>query len=272
MFGVLIAATDPVAIIAMFKDNGVHGRVRLLVESESLFNDGVAAVLFVLVLAWAQAAGIPTVLCSVGSAHAHRLAAGDRGRVGQRLAAILVARRTSDHLVEAALTTVVAYGSFLLAEYFACVRRAGHGRRRPRHGQFWPAGGPKASPLSVQGREFGGGLLGVRSVSCELRVFLLIGLNGGGHAVVNSGLAFSAAIIALVLVGRALTVYPLCALFRSSRMGGAVGRTACAVVGRPARRAGAGVGLGAAAGHAAATAISWSRRSAWWSSPSWCRA
>ena len=46
MFGVLIAATDPVAVIAMFKDTGIRGRLRLLVESESLFNDGVAAVLF----------------------------------------------------------------------------------------------------------------------------------------------------------------------------------------------------------------------------------
>ena len=46
VFGALIAATDPVAVIAMFKDNKVTGRLRLLVESESLFNDGVAAVLF----------------------------------------------------------------------------------------------------------------------------------------------------------------------------------------------------------------------------------
>src|SRR4029077_17448954 len=54
VFGALIAATDPVAIIAMFKDNGVKGRLRLLVESESLFNDGAGAVLFVMALAWSQ--------------------------------------------------------------------------------------------------------------------------------------------------------------------------------------------------------------------------
>jgi monovalent cation:H+ antiporter, CPA1 family len=52
VFGALIAATDPVAIIAMFKDNGVKGRLRLLVESESLFNDCAAAVLFVMAVAW----------------------------------------------------------------------------------------------------------------------------------------------------------------------------------------------------------------------------
>lgn len=57
VFGVLIAATDPIAVLAMFKDTGIKGRLRLLVESESLFNDGVAAVLFSLALTWAQATG-----------------------------------------------------------------------------------------------------------------------------------------------------------------------------------------------------------------------
>ena len=36
VFGVLIAATDPIAVLAMFKDTGIKGRLRLLVESESL--------------------------------------------------------------------------------------------------------------------------------------------------------------------------------------------------------------------------------------------
>src|SRR5947207_24777 len=40
VFGVLIAATDPVSVIATFKEAGAHGRLLLLVESESLFNDG----------------------------------------------------------------------------------------------------------------------------------------------------------------------------------------------------------------------------------------
>ena len=60
VFGALISATNlPVAIIAMFKDNKIHGRLRLLVESESLFNDGAAAVLFALALAWATASDPP---------------------------------------------------------------------------------------------------------------------------------------------------------------------------------------------------------------------
>jgi monovalent cation:H+ antiporter, CPA1 family len=50
-FGTLIAATDPIAVIALLRDTDVKGRLRLLIESESLLNDGVAALLFTLVLA-----------------------------------------------------------------------------------------------------------------------------------------------------------------------------------------------------------------------------
>src|SRR5260370_27306758 len=50
VFGVLIAATDPVSVIATFKEAGVTGRLRLLIESESLLNDGTAAVAFVATL------------------------------------------------------------------------------------------------------------------------------------------------------------------------------------------------------------------------------
>ena len=53
VFGVLIGATDPIAVIALLRESGVTGRLRLLIEAESLFNDGVAAVLFTLILVWA---------------------------------------------------------------------------------------------------------------------------------------------------------------------------------------------------------------------------
>ncbi len=50
VFGVLIAATDPVSVIATFKEAKAQGRLLLLVESESLFNDGTAAVFFAIAL------------------------------------------------------------------------------------------------------------------------------------------------------------------------------------------------------------------------------
>src|SRR5277367_4680683 len=53
VFGALISATDPIAVIALIKQSRVTGRLSLLIEAESLFNDGAAAVLFTLILIWA---------------------------------------------------------------------------------------------------------------------------------------------------------------------------------------------------------------------------
>jgi CPA1 family monovalent cation:H+ antiporter len=63
LFGVLIASTDPVAVIAAFKEMKVEPRLSLLVESESLLNDGAAAVGFSLLVAIAAGtAGSPMAI------------------------------------------------------------------------------------------------------------------------------------------------------------------------------------------------------------------
>lgn len=54
VFGVLIAATDPVSVIATFKEAKAHGRLLVLIEAESLLNDGTAAVAFGVVIALAS--------------------------------------------------------------------------------------------------------------------------------------------------------------------------------------------------------------------------
>lgn len=50
LFGALISATDPVAVVALFKEVGAPKRLNLLVEGESLFNDGTAIVAFTALL------------------------------------------------------------------------------------------------------------------------------------------------------------------------------------------------------------------------------
>jgi Kef-type K+ transport system membrane component KefB len=50
LFGALISATDPVAVVAVFRDVGVPKRLLTLVEGESLLNDGVAIVLYNILL------------------------------------------------------------------------------------------------------------------------------------------------------------------------------------------------------------------------------
>ncbi|MFH0966610.1 MAG: sodium:proton antiporter, partial [Methanobacteriota archaeon] len=50
LFGALISATDPVAVISLFKEIGVPKRLQILVEGESLLNDAASIVMFQLIL------------------------------------------------------------------------------------------------------------------------------------------------------------------------------------------------------------------------------
>lgn len=50
MFSALIGATDPIAVVALFKSLGAPQRLTVLVEGESLLNDGTAVVFFTLIL------------------------------------------------------------------------------------------------------------------------------------------------------------------------------------------------------------------------------
>ena len=215
VFGVLIAATDPVAVIAMFKDTGLSGRLKLLVESESLFNDGVAAVLFGLALAWAQgqtgntlAAGWTLVTIS-GGGIALGLAAGALG--------MLIAGRTGDHMVEAAVTGVAAYGSFLAAEYLHVSGVLATVSAGLLMGSVGIRGSALKFGLSIQGRAFVLELWEFAAFMANSLIFLLIGLTVARVPFAQVSWSTLGVAIMLVLVGRAATVYPLSRLFTRSR-------------------------------------------------------
>jgi CPA1 family monovalent cation:H+ antiporter len=116
VFGALIAATDPVAVVALFRLLGVPKRLAVLVEGESLLNDGTALVLFNLMVAVALTGNFDLisslsdfVRVSVGGI----VLGGILGWGVSRLIA-----RIDDYLIEITLTTVLAYGAYLLAEQF----------------------------------------------------------------------------------------------------------------------------------------------------------
>jgi CPA1 family monovalent cation:H+ antiporter len=215
MFGILIAATDPVAVIAMFKDNEVGGRLRLLTESEALFNDGVAAVLFILALAWATggatsaAYDIETFLLTVGGGiFLGALCAG---------AALAVAGQTADHLVEGTITGITAYGSFQLAQHFHCSGVLATITAGLLVGNFGVLASDERSRLTAQGREFALALWEFIAFIANSLVFLLIGITVAKIPFSQLGFSALGGIILLVLLGRAAGVYPLCLLFVKSR-------------------------------------------------------
>ena len=114
VFGALISATDPVAVVALFRALGAPKRLGLLLEGESLFNDGTAIVLFNLVLGIALTGNFHPV---AGLVDFLRVSAGGLavGFVSGWLTARLIAR-IDDYLIETTLTTVLAFGAYLIAE------------------------------------------------------------------------------------------------------------------------------------------------------------
>jgi monovalent cation:H+ antiporter, CPA1 family len=116
VFAALIAATDPIAVVALFKSLGAPPRLALLVEGESLVNDGTAIVLFTIVYAAVRGGGISVAAGSLQFVEVVGLGLAVGAIAG--LLASLVIRRIDDPMIQISLTTIAAYGSFALAEEF----------------------------------------------------------------------------------------------------------------------------------------------------------
>jgi CPA1 family monovalent cation:H+ antiporter len=209
VFGVLISATDPVSVIATFKESKVHGRLRMLIESESLLNDGTAAVAFVAVLG-VLAGGHETVF-SISVALFVTIIGGVL--IGGIIAYLfmLLAGRTPDYLVEITFTTLVAYGSFFVAEHFRCSGVLAALTAGLVVGNFRSSGS-----ISAAGRHALGPFWEYVAFVANSLIFLLIGTQEAQQHFKGLWVPVLFA-IALVTLGRAAAIYPLCAIFARSR-------------------------------------------------------
>lgn len=210
VFGILIAATDPVSVIATFREAKVQGRLRLLVEGESLFNDGTAAVAFAVALSFASGEPL-TPLQTVGKL---ALVVGGGLFCGAAVAAMILALsgRTEDHLVELTFTTVAAYGSFLLAESLGFSGVLAALTAGLMLGNLGPLGA-----ISERGREAVQAFWEYAAFVANSLIFLLIGMHLSRENFVGIWPAVLAGII-FVLLGRAATVYPICLAFVKTRL------------------------------------------------------
>ena len=125
-FGALISATDPVAVIAFFRTLGVSKRLTVLVEGESLFNDGIAIVIFTLALASGEAieAGEAAAFNLLSALSDFVIIAGGGLVVGIVLGGFVsyvILKNVDDHLIETVTTLALAFGSFLVAEEFGLI-------------------------------------------------------------------------------------------------------------------------------------------------------
>jgi len=205
VFGALIAATDPVAVVSIFRKLGVPKRLEVLLEGESLLNDGTAIVIFGLAVAALQTGEFNLVN---GVTDFVRVAGG--GLILGFVLGWMVSRligQIDDYLVETTLTSVLAFGSYLLAEqlHFSGV-------------------------LAVVAAGIVNGNIGPRGMSPTTRivvfnfweymaflansgVFLIIGLQLDPPALLNNWQVILWA-IAAVLASRAVVIYGLSRLGR----------------------------------------------------------
>jgi monovalent cation:H+ antiporter, CPA1 family len=208
LFGILIAATDPVSVIAAFREAGVHGRLRLLVEAESLLNDGMAAAGFTVVVALAAGSTLTvygitkTLIVTIGGGV---LCGGVMAGV-----VLVLARGTSDHLVEIVFTTIAAYASFLLAEYFHFSGVLASLTAGLIMGNIGPLGA-----ISPKGREAIAAYWEFLGFLTNALIFMYIGIYLSRQNFAGTHLPVIAAIL-LVTLGRAFAVYPCCAVFGRS--------------------------------------------------------
>jgi CPA1 family monovalent cation:H+ antiporter len=114
VFGAIVSATDPIAVLAIFNRLGVPIRLATLVEAESLFNDGTALVIFGIAVGVSASASF-----SLDAAVVRFLVVVAGGAaIGAALAFVAshITATIDDHLVETVLSTVLAYGAYLVAE------------------------------------------------------------------------------------------------------------------------------------------------------------
>ncbi len=228
LLGAIISTTDPIAVLALMRQMGLSSRLRLLIEGESLFNDGSAAAvtqaLLAIVLSGAASAlsgtsiasstgflgGSPAGQANVnGSTIALLIAVNLARLIGGGIGLGLVigfvvsrlVRHVNDPLIETTITVVVSYGVYLLGETIQvssilAVISAGlvmgsYGRR---------------TGMSPATQETVDGFWTFASYTANSLLFLLVGVEIGQNPVAEEVLPIGWAVLGL-FAGRAAMIY-----------------------------------------------------------------
>ena len=201
LFGAIISATDPISVLAIFKDLRMNKRLSVIVEGESLLNDGTAVVVFQILFTAVVAGGL-----NAGRGVGQFLLAVVGGTaLGSVLgfAASKVTQAIDDPQIEITLTTIVAYGSYLLANHLHLSGVIATASAGLIVGNFGAKKGMSAT-TKVALESFWEYLAFVMNSL----VFLLIGLEVHLDALAHAWRPVLFA-IAAVLIGRSLSVYLL---------------------------------------------------------------
>jgi CPA1 family monovalent cation:H+ antiporter len=201
LFGSVVAATDPVAVVPVFRALNAPARLSVIAEAESLINDGVAITLYTAFIGLATTAA-PDVLGSLAlftrEVLGGVLIGGAMGIVFSRLTGAI-----DDHLIEMTLSTGLAYGSYLVAQSLetsgalACVAAG------LIHGSYGRQVG-----MSERTRTVLDDLWEYFGFLANALVFLLVGFSASVPELVGAGWPVLLAIVAVVLARAVVVVVP----------------------------------------------------------------
>ncbi len=209
LLGAMISPTDPIAVLALLRQMGLSDRLRTIVEGESLFNDGVGAAIFTLVLGLLLVSpggtGTPgwmSVLEIVWLLLGGLLLGLGLGFVVSRLL-----RLVDDHLIEMTATVSTAYGVYLLGVWLhtsgllavvvAGLVLGSYGRQ---------------TGLSDRAREATHEVWDFLSYFANSLLFLFLGIQIGESALFRALPSLGLALLG-VIIGRAAMIYLLLPLY-----------------------------------------------------------
>lgn len=119
MFGAMVSATDPVAVVALLKEVSSRKRLETLIEGESLLNDGTAIVFFTLFLHWVQGKVSEDSISIIGISADFTWVVSlglILGILAGFLAMIWIGRVFNDPMIEITLSIAIAYLIYFAAE------------------------------------------------------------------------------------------------------------------------------------------------------------
>ncbi len=212
LFGAMVAATDPISVLAIFREVGAPKRLRTLMEGESLFNDGTSVVLFTALFAilyeGAEPSGAGVALSFLKVCLGGALVGLIFGLLCYRLMKSL-----DDHLLEVMLTVVLVFGSFLVADvlhFSGVIAVVVAGLITGNYGKLFSMSKKTSETIDI--------FWEVVDFLINAILFLLIGFEMKAYAHDIHQYFFSGAlVVAIVLASRALTVYPVYYLMRGRR-------------------------------------------------------
>ena len=208
VFATLIAATDPIAVVALVRTLGAPTRLGVLIESESLLNDGTAAVAFTTTVAFVLGTS-PSVLRAV-TGFAYAIAAAIALGAAAGLATRRLVTVIDDARVIITITAVAAYGSFIVAEAIhasgvIAVVTAG----------LLVGDEPSRRAIADEARHALHTFWDYVAFALNSVVFLLIGFQAGVGSLVNAWLPITIAFV-VVTVARAIATYAVVSVMPQS--------------------------------------------------------